>query len=307
VHNGLLDTSVVVLRLRSGRASAQVAPWIGGAIAAYSWEVDGRQLDWLRPTSDDALIEGSPENVSCFPLVPFSNRVRGGRFCFDGRTISLPVDARDPHFEHGHGWRMPWKIEEVSPRSIVLSYSHEADAWPWSYRAEQRFTLTEAALTVEVTLANRATRPMPCGIGMHPYFPRTATTRLTASVAAMWQTDRDVLPTRLAPCREAADPTAGLAVDAAALDNVFTGWDGVAEITWPERAARLRMEAEAPLRSLVVYSPAEGDFFCAEPVSNITDAFNMPAGRHDSGLIVLGAGESARANVRFIPQVDSIS
>jgi aldose 1-epimerase len=239
--------------------------------------------------------------------VPFSNRVRDGRFSVAGRAVRLPVDPGNPHFLHGHGWRASWTVEDVSADRLTLSYSHEADAWPWSYRSEQRFALTEAALSVELTLTNRSDLPMPCGLGLHPYFPRDAGTRLTAQVTGIWHTDADVLPTRLSRPAPEADPSRGLAVDASALDNVFTGWDGAAEIVWPERQARLRMEADAPLRALVVYSPPGRDFFCAEPVSNVTDAFNMPGDRRDSGLIVLGAGESARAAVRFLPRIGAIA
>jgi aldose 1-epimerase len=281
----------VVLQLRSGRASARFAPWIGGAIAGYQWEIDGRRFDWLRPTDDAALIDGRAEAVSCFPLVPFSNRVRDGRFSFGGREVRLPVRAEGPHFLHGHGWRAPWTIQDVCADRLALSFSHEADAWPWSYYAEQRFALTEAALAVELTLTNRS----------------DARTRLTAPVRAMWRTDATVLPTRLGGCAPEADPSRGLAVDAVALGNAFVGWDGSAEIAWPDRQARLRMEADAPLRVLVVYTPPEADFFCAEPVSNVTDAFNMPGARRDSGLIVLGAGESVRAAVRFIPRIESVT
>ena len=43
-----------------------------------------------------------------------------------------------------------------------------------------------------------------------------------------------------------------------------------------------------PLGFLVVYTPPGEDFFCAEPVSNATDAFNLAAaGRTDTGMLVL--------------------
>src|SRR4051794_2033432 len=120
MHLSLLSTSVAVLRLRSDNASAAIAPWIGGAIASYQWDFDGGCLDWLRPASTEALISGDAESVSCFPLVPYSNRIRNGRFQFGGRQIGLNINPFNPHFEHGHGWRAPWKIEDVCSDSVVL-------------------------------------------------------------------------------------------------------------------------------------------------------------------------------------------
>ena len=96
MHGSLMSTSVVVLRLRNGNASAEVVPWIGGAIASYRWDLDGRYLDWLRPASTEALIEGDPEKVSCFPLVPFSNRIREGRFHFGGSVARRDVFGTVP-------------------------------------------------------------------------------------------------------------------------------------------------------------------------------------------------------------------
>jgi aldose 1-epimerase len=45
-----------------------------------------------------------------------------------------------------------------------------------------------------------------------------------------------------------------------------------------------------------VYTPPGQSFFCAEPVSHITDAFNLAAaGQRDTGMLTLAPGESVRA------------
>ena len=84
--------------------------------------------------------------------------------------------------------------------------------------------------------------------------------------------------------------------------RVFTGWTRRARISWPEHGRQLDIEAEAPLDFLVLYTPPGEPFFCAEPVSNITDAFNRAddAGINTGG-IVLAPGQMRSASVRFIP------
>jgi aldose 1-epimerase len=58
------------------------------------------------------------------------------------------------------------------------------------------------------------------------------------------------------------------------------------------------MAAEAPLDFLVVYTPPARPFFCAEPVSHVTDAFNLEAaGRTDTGARALAPGETLRTVV----------
>jgi aldose 1-epimerase len=83
-------------------------------------------------------------------------------------------------------------------------------------------------------------------------------------------------------------------------------------IDWPEFGTRLAMTADTPLRFLTVYVPdAETaadeavagitPYFCAEPVSNITDAANLPTVDH--GLITLAPNAKISARVRFQPAV----
>jgi aldose 1-epimerase len=89
-----------------------------------------------------------------------------------------------------------------------------------------------------------------------------------------------------------------------ALDSVFTGWHREATITWPERRMQLAIAADAPLDFLVVYSPVAQDYFCVEPVSHCTDAFNLAAaGRFDTGMVTLAPGAQLRATLRLRPAV----
>lgn len=243
--------------------------------------------------------------MACFPLVPFSNRVRGGCFAFGGRQVRLPVSEADPNFEHGHGWRQPWTVSRRTPCEAVLRYRHESDAWPWSYEAEQEIVLKDGALGVRLTLRNVSPEPMPMGFGLHPYFPKTPAARIETTVGGMWEVDADVLPTRHVDLHR--EPRT-IEVIAAALDNVFTGWSRRARIVWPENGASLDIEAEAPLDFLVLYTPQEEDFFCCEPVSNATDAFNLASqGVRDTGLIVLEPGAACTAAMRFVPRMAEIS
>ena len=49
-----------------------------------------------------------------FPLVPYVNRIRGGRFTFRGREVRLaPNMAGDPSPLHGQGWLSPWQVERA--------------------------------------------------------------------------------------------------------------------------------------------------------------------------------------------------
>jgi aldose 1-epimerase len=294
-----------VIELRAGRAEVGVAPGIGGSIAYFRWTVGTDVQHWLRPASPADLASLAAGRLACFPLVPYSNRIRAGSFAFRGRAVRLPRDPeRDPHALHGHGWRAAWSVVERYGDRLTIAYAHAADAWPFPYRARQDFALTDAELRVTLTVENAGRDPMPAGLGLHPYFPRTARGRLSAVVDAMWATDAEMLPTALTAVDPQLADGDGLPLADAALDNVFTGWRRRATIRWPERGAQLAMDADPPLDFLVVYTPPGNDYFCAEPVSHCTDAFNLAArGRGDTGMLTLAPGAGVSATVRFRPRL----
>jgi aldose 1-epimerase len=295
-----------VITLRADRARVGIAPGLGGSITHYHW-VDGpRRHDWLRPATDADLAAGSADRLACFPLVPFSNRIRDGRFDFEGRPIRIPLNQwPQPHAEHGHGWQAAWTRVERAADRLTIEYDRPADAWPFPYRARQDFVLTADELRVTLSVENRGRATMPVGLGFHPYFPRTEECRLSARVAAMWATDTEVMPTALTDADPRLGGDAGLPIAEVALDNAFTGWQRQATILWPERGARLSLDASPSLGFLVVYSPAGDDFFCVEPVSHCTDAFNLAAqGRGDTGMLTLHPGASLSATVRFRPSLE---
>jgi len=295
-----------VPELRVGPAVLEVCPEIGGAISRYAFEYPGLTIEWLRRAPPDSVTRRAVGEMSCFPMVPFSNRVRNATFRFGGRQITLAKNfPPEPHAIHGHAWQAEWEIVDQKATSITIEYRHSAGSWPWSYRARQSFILTPASLRVQFSVTNQDTRLMPVGFGLHPFFVRTRRVRIRADVAQMWRNDRNKMPVELV--EPPADLTGrGLNPDGVPLDNNFIGFSGSSVIEWPEWRARLRMRTDPIFECLVVYTPAGQDFFCVEPATNCVDSFNLAErGRLDTGLIVLEPGETRAGTVVFIPTLDS--
>jgi aldose 1-epimerase len=274
---------MTALVLQTARARVELLPALGGSIGRFVW--DGR--DVTRPTpaeASDVLDTGG------FPLVPFCNRIRDGRFSFGGHEVVLAPNLGDhPHALHGQGWRGAWTVVSASAVEAVLAFEHAAGEWPWSYRAEQRFSLGEDGLRIALSVTNTGAEPMPAGLGFHPYFPARAGERLQAGVTGVWMIDGDCLPTTHIDGAWRSDWAAGAPTAVSALiDNCYTGWTGTATLS-AEGGASTVLTASPECRWLHVYSPPGADFVCAEPVANRPDPFSG----EDSGIVVLGPGESA--------------
>ena len=70
-----------------------------------------REQEIFRPTPQGPFTDGPAADLCYYPLVPFANRIRNGRFEHDGRTLHLEPNVRGhPHPLHGHGWRAEWQV-----------------------------------------------------------------------------------------------------------------------------------------------------------------------------------------------------
>ncbi len=301
------------VRLAAGAYELELAPETGGSIARFTWQhPTGGRVDLMRPMPDAAIAARRSEDAGCFPLFPYSNRIRAGRFSFNGETFQLPLNTSEQHPQHGHGWQRPWDVLEATATRATIGFTHDPaqdPSWPFAYEARQTFALSADGLVVTLAARNLDTRPMPFGFGLHPYFPRTAGCTLQADVGGYWEADQEVMPTRHVPVPSRFDLRRGLPMQDIVIDNVFTGFGGAASIAWPASATRLEMRAGRALAQLVVYVPdlatqgaetAAGipPYFCAEPVSNITDAVNLRASP-GNGLILLEPGAETRAEITF--------
>lgn len=281
-----------MILLRHGDYELALAPQAGGSIAAFRF----CGQDVMRPATEEAIAARDPLGMASFPLVPYSNRIAHGRFRFGSHEVQLPLNFGDhPHAIHGHGWQVPWSVLNATDLGATLIYDHAADAWPWAYRATQTFVLGNEGLDLLLSVENRAADPMPAGLGIHPYYPKTPAMRLNARLDGWWETDEHVMPIAYHGVAPTEDWSSWLHAERT-TDNVFSGWNGRARIFWPDRGLALGMTASDNARYMVVYAPAGGDICCIEPVTHPTDALNQPD-RPD--IAVLEPGQRALLRVRL--------
>jgi aldose 1-epimerase len=274
-----------IIRLEAGGLAVEASP-LGGAILSAYWN----DIPVLAPTPSPGLASTILGAEACFPLVPFGNRIENNGFRFEARDHVLLPNTADPLVLHGDGWLRRWTLAERTPHRIVFHHRHEADAAsPFDYEATQTIALGEDYLTLSLDIVNRAAGTLPYGLGFHPYFPRTPTVRLFAS-AGRYAPERELhLPAQSEPVPHDLDFSAGAPLPARWLNNAFDGWDGAADIEYPETGLILSLEADDTFRFFTLYAPApEAGFFCFEPMTHRPNAHNAP---DTGGLVPLAPGE----------------
>lgn len=278
----------------AGAMRMVLRPSAGGRIAALWRDDDGVRRDILVPMLPRPFDPANWPKAGCYPLLPFSNRIRDAVFTADGTVVRLPAHPPGPHALHGFSQRRPWTLHEA-PAGPVMRFEHDADAWPWTFAAEQRLVLDADGLTLTLWVQNRAATAMPLGLGFHPYLAAAPGDRVRFAVAAEWDVDADFIATApgTAPVRHDAP------LGTEPVTRYCAGWEGTATLLRPG-AAPVSVTAEAPLDHLVFHVPPGGAYLCVEPVSHVADAFNLAArGVAGTGHRMLAPGEEVTASMRI--------
>jgi len=290
-------------QLSAGELEVTVEPALGGRITTFR----RAGVDLFTPVVGDRDDPTRAGGGGCFPLVPWSNRVRDGRLDMGGRTLDLDAtEAGTGHAIHGHGRRRAWTVTaDGSPASIRMRYAHPAgeEGWPFAYIAEQTISLGEDALSITLSVENVSSSAMPVGLGLHPYLPRTPEMGLWFSAANAWPPVDGKLPAGPQTIPAEFDFTEPRPV-VSGLDQGFGGWDGSVHAIWPDRGLALAIHGGAALNHLIVFSPPDRDFICIEPVTHCIDAANLSAhGVQGTGHRMLDVKERLAVMVRFKVEV----
>jgi aldose 1-epimerase len=288
-----------LLTVQHGPYVLTVAPQFGARIVSFRHA--GRDL--LRPTPQDVIAKPLVYGFAGFPLMPYSGPLFGPGFNFAGESHVLARNVREePSATHGDSWIAPFRAVDETDAALTLEMEHipSPGTFPFRYRGHVRYALGDAGLSILLRVTSRDPRPMPAGLGIHPYFPKPPGTRLKFNSVGVWPPDApEAVTLGCQPLEEGLDFSDGPDVSVMVIDRLFDGWDGRAEVIAPD-GLRTVIEAGGALDKLQVYSAWDYPYVCVEPVSNANDGFNrMAAGVPGHGVRVLDPGRWIEGTVRI--------
>jgi aldose 1-epimerase len=117
--------------------------------------------------AEDAMSSGGRGQL----LVPWTNRLRDGRYTWEGRELQLALtEPSRGHASHGLARWVSWTLEEHAAHSVSLVHRLMAQSgYPWLLELRVRYVLSADGLTVTQSATNLGDSPAPYASGAHPY------------------------------------------------------------------------------------------------------------------------------------------
>jgi len=292
-HAAADAVSVVRLNDTARGVTVAVAPAIGNI--AYEILVNQKNIVWF-PYQRPSEAAGSPHLCAVPFLAPWANRLDDDAYWANGRRYllnsSLGNLRRDGNLKPIHGllaFSSAWELREASADEHSAWATSRLEFWkhpglmaqfPFAHVITMTHRLSNGVVQVETTIENLSSDPMPVSVGFHPFF------RLHDSPRDQWKVHiaareqlllNDLLiPTGQRKPLEFSDPHP---LERGAIDNVFTNLtpssDGLAHFWVQGERERITVTYGAKYPVAVIYAPPGREFICFEPMSAITDAFNL--------------------------------
>jgi aldose 1-epimerase len=274
---------------------------VGGGLRTY--RAAGREiLDGYGP---DQLCDSGRGQ----PLIPWPNRLAGGRYTFEGATYQAAVDeVATGNAIHGLARWRSWDVTQSGEAEAVMSLRlRPSPGYPFSLDLAIRYTVGDDGLTVTTTARNDGTGPCPYAVGFHPYLAAFGGVvddlDLQAPGQARYFADDRGIPTGREMVDGEWDFRPGRPIGDRHLDTCFTllardatGRATVA-LTDPRSGDAVRLWMDEAFGYLMLFTgdtvadPARRRRGLAvEPMTAAPDAFNS-----GDGLIVLRPGQATQA------------
>jgi aldose 1-epimerase len=273
---------------------------VGGGVRTYT--VDG--VDVVAGYGPDEKAASGRGQL----LMPWPNRIRDGKYTFDGTEQQLSITEVPLHnASHGLVRWAQWQLVRVQAGEGALTLRHRLlpqPGWDGILDLVVDYSLGDDGLTVTTTATNLGANRVPFGYGAHPYVALGDTSlgdvELTLPAAREVLVDDRSIPTSTEPVRPETDFRQGRRLGDSRLDTAYTNLDRDGDGRWRVTVGGLADRPPVTLWGDEAFgwvqaftAKGEDDFtqgvrgIAVEPMSCPANAFNT-----GEGLVVLEPGQS---------------
>jgi len=304
--------STITITDPNSGSTAKIAAHRGFNCFQFRARMGDREIDVI-DSVDDFPDGGGKESGDGIPLLfPYPNRIRGGKFQWEGKEYAVPSDLASYNADnaiHGFCLDRAWRVIEQSEQHVVGQFQLSVDApdrlklWPADFVINVEYFVRGSSLRSRITVKNPSQSTLPWGFGTHTYFRlplRDTSSPDQCIVQVPVGQERvliDCLPTgEVRAVSEEKDLRDGEYFGQLTMDDAFCGvesQDGEVHCSVVDEKAGITVVQRCPdeFGEIVVYTPPGRNAVCMEPYTCCTDAINMQQAGHEAGLRVLQPGE----------------
>lgn len=268
-----------------GRFTAVVTQ-VGATLRSF--QVDGKELLW---TFD---ADQAPQASQGRQLLPWPNRIRDGRYIFNGIEYQLPINEVGRRTAlHGLHEGVAWELVAHRSDEVQLATTiFPQQGFHATLRIELSHRLTAEGLSVSVSTTNVGDTSAPYGYGAHPYFaidPDQSQLQFSFTEELLADAER-LLPISLTQLSAEHDFSTLRTIGQTEFDTAFTGSKEGLKIELLTAEHRICVWGDESVTWGQLYIPPARNAIAIEPMTCGPDAFN-PGPTH-ADLQVLAPGEN---------------
>jgi len=111
-------------------------------------------------------------------LLPFTNRLKDGKYEFEGKSYQLPINEEALNNTlHGFFYKREFEVaatqeyEDFGKLILKTQYNSEFEGYPFVFTAELIYEFSsQKGVNLTTKITNECSELMPIGDGWHPYF-----------------------------------------------------------------------------------------------------------------------------------------
>jgi aldose 1-epimerase len=280
---------VIRLSDHAHNTAVSIVPGIGNI--AYDMKVNGKSLLYF-PYESLTQFKAKP-GLSGVPfLAPWANRLDQEAFYANGQKYLLNPGLGNLRYDQFHqpihglvSFVSEWEVVETKADGAGAQVTSKLEFWrhpewmaqfPFAHTIFMTHRLVDGVLEVHTRIENYSTEPMPVSVAFHPYYqlddaPRDEW-RVHLAATTHYTLSPKLIPTGETMTIDLPDP---LPLAGHALDDVFGGVAHDREFSVEGRKEKISIRFGPKFAVAVVYAPPGRNFICFEPMSGITNAFNL--------------------------------
>jgi aldose 1-epimerase len=297
--------SIETIRLTDSTHGMEVSicPSIGNI--AYDIRVHGQPILMSPPSLNE--WKQKPTQAGIPFLAPWANRLDADSYWANGKRYLLNPDAaavrRDANGLPIHGlllFASAWELARLHAHDQAAEVASRLEFWkhpewmaqfPFAHSIEMTYRLSGGILEVRTMIENHSTDAMPLIIGFHPWYqlPGTPRDRWTVHlpVREHYLLSSQLIPTGETKPLDLPDPTP---LAGRQLDDVFGALDANGEFSLEANGRKISVRFGAKFPIAIVYAPNTRDVVCFEPMTGLTNGFNLAHQGVFKGLQSVPAG-----------------